>query len=529
MHLVHVEGNMKLGVSADLGPRVLVEGPNGSGKTSLLAAVELLLTGACGGGSGRKPTKLPARLVALATAGEKALNLRGTLSDGSEVVFRAAGKSMWSRSGAVVEKPIGVCLSTVLSDLLAGDPTQTLRPELIRVACANVDVANMAADRVPEVYRDVWNVAWRQALAESSSPADALADCARRLRAGMREANAGARAVESAVAADGEKEEAPTDEEVEAARKLVEVARRYEQVQVQHAALTADITRLRKALGNAPDCSDFSLALAACDGALAVQEFWASKEFEKATCLACGGAVRAEDVPKLIERLRAKADALREKSAKAVEQVRVRSNLRAAEAQLARLPELSARACSASEATERLEALLRRKGAAESRREIRRSAARYQHEAQAYKALSEAADAMVREALDGSIRGLEAWVNRHLANGEVRFVLFEDGKPACRVMWAGTVRQSKVVAPLPALSGAQQADVVRAFACAWAASSSAEVTLVAVDDVGLDKVHLTAMLDGLDMTDDGAGPSQAIVCNVHGYKIEREGWTNVRL
>ena len=82
----HVKSNVKQGVEAELSERTLIVGANGSGKTSIVQSLELVLTGTASDIEGRDLVKREGTLIKLTTDDE--LTVTATLNDAEEVCYR---------------------------------------------------------------------------------------------------------------------------------------------------------------------------------------------------------------------------------------------------------------------------------------------------------------------------------------------------------------------------------------------------------------------------------------------------------
>ena len=77
-YVKHIQSNVKKGVCAELGPRTLIVGPNGSGKTSILNSLELALGGFATDVMGRGPIRKPGDLMVLSQDGKTLDSTAGT-------------------------------------------------------------------------------------------------------------------------------------------------------------------------------------------------------------------------------------------------------------------------------------------------------------------------------------------------------------------------------------------------------------------------------------------------------------------
>lgn len=93
LYVQHVTSNAKGGVDCDLGPRTFIHGPNESGKSAVVNAVEIALTGRASDVFGRAEMAKENELIAHLAPGRKGeLYSRALLSDGSQAVWQAGVK-----------------------------------------------------------------------------------------------------------------------------------------------------------------------------------------------------------------------------------------------------------------------------------------------------------------------------------------------------------------------------------------------------------------------------------------------------
>jgi energy-coupling factor transporter ATP-binding protein EcfA2 len=83
-----IESNVKKGVKAELGPRTLIIGPNGIGKSSIVNAIELAISGRASDVIGRADVARGIDLLALTPAGDDALWAKAVLSSGEAASWR---------------------------------------------------------------------------------------------------------------------------------------------------------------------------------------------------------------------------------------------------------------------------------------------------------------------------------------------------------------------------------------------------------------------------------------------------------
>ena len=82
-HITKITSNVKKGVDIELGPKTLIVGPNGSGKTSTINSIELALCQQVTDLIGREVVKRPADIIKLTN--DKDLSVECILSDGHEI------------------------------------------------------------------------------------------------------------------------------------------------------------------------------------------------------------------------------------------------------------------------------------------------------------------------------------------------------------------------------------------------------------------------------------------------------------
>ena len=91
MHIKYIKGNVKEGVETPLGPRTLIVGENGSGKSSIVNAVELALGGFASDVNGREIVRKTSDLITLKTdkpKKEKVLSVEGVLSNDTKASWQ---------------------------------------------------------------------------------------------------------------------------------------------------------------------------------------------------------------------------------------------------------------------------------------------------------------------------------------------------------------------------------------------------------------------------------------------------------
>lgn len=114
VHVTSIRSNVKAGASCQLGAKTLIVGPNGSGKTSILNAITLALTGTAYDVAGAVSTSQAADIARHLGHGGDDLFSQAQLSDGYTVEWRRVGTTTTLPS----DSPLDV--QTLSSDLLTG-------------------------------------------------------------------------------------------------------------------------------------------------------------------------------------------------------------------------------------------------------------------------------------------------------------------------------------------------------------------------------------------------------------------------
>jgi energy-coupling factor transporter ATP-binding protein EcfA2 len=226
-----VKSNVKKGADTELGRLTLIVGPNGTGKSSIVNAVELALTGRASDVVGRVEVAKGIDLLALAPAGDDALWAKATLSDGQSVEWRCERNA---KTGGAREATHTLPASVKPSfpvrqvrEALSGSPA-TVRAWLVgRIGAAVSE--NAILNLFPEDLRAAYSDLCRPLF---GTPAQTLLDA--REAAGKQARNAAA----DAKAATALAEQTGASLAVEPTEAEVEVARR----RVREAAVAASAT-----------------------------------------------------------------------------------------------------------------------------------------------------------------------------------------------------------------------------------------------------------------------------------------------
>jgi energy-coupling factor transporter ATP-binding protein EcfA2 len=123
MHIKKVRSNVKKGCDVELGPKTLVVGKNGSGKSTIVNSVELALTARVGDVAGRVDVAREVDVMSLAKDGAHDLESLAEFDDGVVAAYRTSGSTAKAKK-ASGDKPADRCHDDVL-------PIRTLREALL--------------------------------------------------------------------------------------------------------------------------------------------------------------------------------------------------------------------------------------------------------------------------------------------------------------------------------------------------------------------------------------------------------------
>jgi len=126
IYVTHVRSNVKGGVDVVLGPKTLVVGPSGSGKSAVVNSIELALGGFASDVVGRAEVSREIDLMALAPGRDGVLTSMVELSDGTVASYEAGGEKKKAR----VRLPSGLTADDIfplraLREALLGSPATT--------------------------------------------------------------------------------------------------------------------------------------------------------------------------------------------------------------------------------------------------------------------------------------------------------------------------------------------------------------------------------------------------------------------
>lgn len=181
VYVDYVSSTMKCGCSVQLGPKTLIVGPNGSGKTTILQAIELATCGCASDLEGRNQVKQSAALARLFPEGA-AMEVTCTLSD--ETVF---SWQLSTRGEDGFKTPEHVAPVNVrwpfqeLKAILTGDAT-TVGSWLESQIIGEVKEVDLLRSLPPEVRSDVNDLAQRAQTTDFIALSKFAKDEARNLR-----------------------------------------------------------------------------------------------------------------------------------------------------------------------------------------------------------------------------------------------------------------------------------------------------------------------------------------------------------
>ena len=123
MHISKVKGNVKKGCEVEIGPKTLVVGHNGAGKSTIVNTVELALTSRVGDVAGRVDIAREADVMSLATNGATVLSATVEFDNGDTATYVTEGSTAKAKK-AVASRPVATAHDEVL-------PIRTLREAVL--------------------------------------------------------------------------------------------------------------------------------------------------------------------------------------------------------------------------------------------------------------------------------------------------------------------------------------------------------------------------------------------------------------
>lgn len=194
--VVFAEGNLKGGCRVTLGPKTLLLGPTGSGKSTVANTVELALTGRVSDIVGRREVAKEVELMTLAPDRKGVLQARLRLSDGSECLWHAGGKSKKAHHKypeGVVDVEAALPLRPVYNAVMGN--IETARKFFMQYAVGVVADADVLA-RIPVALHMLYKRATLANSLSTTTAVDRLLMALEHAKKQAREAKATAKAAE---------------------------------------------------------------------------------------------------------------------------------------------------------------------------------------------------------------------------------------------------------------------------------------------------------------------------------------------
>lgn len=491
MFIQKVRGNVKLGCDVELGEKTLVVGRNGSGKSTVVNAIELALTGRASDIAGRVDVGREADVMSLATNGASELEALAEFSDGVVAAYRTSGSTAKAKK-ATGDKPSDRCHDEVLPirslrEAVLGSAV-TARKYLLGKVSGAVTRGDIAA-MLPAQALPAWE-ALTGAMAADLPISDVLVTALETAGKQQRSAADEAKAARSAAKmVSGSYATPPAEAEIREAQKVVlaaqaaylladrqaSAAQRHEALKVKaadtiarHTAATATLATAEEALAAAPPAGNAGVLVDA------VRVNQASAEF--GACLVCGGdagalAGQRRELEAAIATTKA-AMAARSQAEAAVASARatVKSLSEQVEREALDLETIESQwepsAPSVSESSAALEAARKRlsdlEGARDSWSIVQRSESQAldaERRVAEWRLVKEALESVIGSVLDKALAGFVAAVQSRLPAGDVFDLRLRDGDR--EVVAFGLVRDGVLHT---ALSGAEWARVMAAMA-----------------------------------------------------------------
>ena len=159
LYVAKVRSNVKKGVDLELGPRVLLVGPNGSGKTSVQNAIELATNGYATDVEGRVKVKVNYALGRLGP-GDQTLWAEAELNDGTKASWKLRPNKKGGFHDPDVDVPQGVRVVFPVADVrevLSGSP-ETVRTWLMGRVASDLSEQDIL-DRLPDTLHAPYSTA----------------------------------------------------------------------------------------------------------------------------------------------------------------------------------------------------------------------------------------------------------------------------------------------------------------------------------------------------------------------------------
>jgi energy-coupling factor transporter ATP-binding protein EcfA2 len=241
MYIKKVRSNVKKGCDVELGPKTLVVGKNGSGKSTIVNSVELALTARVGDVAGRVDVAREVDVMSLAKDGAHDLESLAEFDDGVVAAYRTSGSTAKAKK-ATGDKPADRCHDDVL-------PIRTLREALLGspATARKFLMGKIATTTYADVEALIPAALWdrfHQCMPANGSVADGLVAAIEYTAKSARDASSEAKTQrEAAKLVSGGRGAPPTEAEVKNAAQALKDAR-------------AKLAAIEKAVDGAVDLED---------------------------------------------------------------------------------------------------------------------------------------------------------------------------------------------------------------------------------------------------------------------------------
>jgi energy-coupling factor transporter ATP-binding protein EcfA2 len=516
-YVKRIESNVKRGCALDLGEKTLIVGPRGSGKSSVVNAVELALTGRASDVAGRATLAAPADLWMLAPPDAVKLIAKATLSDALDlpaVWSLGKGSRPVYEGGGLGENIMPL---RAVRDAILGS-AETARKWILAVAASGK--CDLAIVPVP----------LRERLTSILSSADVrnLPIALDTAKERTRDATKRAKTIRETVKASSSGlPPPPTDAEIEASKTIGNLGG----IKAAEARLAAAKTALDTAVAEAAKLPPAAPVQFVEAGRAIATILKAHVDNDGKKCGVCGSAMDVATARFRQQALVAKVQAMLDLAQKheAVERARSEAQFEVglAERDLATLKGAAAEAQPNA-------ALVERKARWQQIKKMEAEAAALDHEAGEWSALADVLAKIVKDAVEGARRAFEARVQKFLPQS-MRFGLeLQDGdREVCRFglrrvvpLDPPQIGETDLVEEVgvlhAALSGGEWAAVTAAIA---AATMPAEGPAVVIpEDRAFDAEGLAETLAAFSAID-----AQVIVTSTVEPTKVPAGWTVIRL
>ena len=546
MHIAKVKTNVKVGADVEIGPKTLIVGRNGSGKSTIINAVELALTSRVSDVAGRTDIAREADVMALAPAGES-LVASITFDDGTQARYCVTGSTAKAKK-ADVARPSSLEYDEVLpiralKDAVLGSAVTARKYLLSKVA------GDTTRDTVAELMpTDEMKRSWAALAAtfDASTPTpDVLVAVLEKAGKSQRDATADAKAArEASKLVSGGRASPPSKDELTTATKARDAAREawMRGSEAKNAGARRDavaqeletlVPRAEAALGEAVQLGATLSNTPAPEAPHPVFPHVCAvltESLAQGECLVCGaGKPDADALTFLEQELAGYQKAVTEHAALSA---KYRAAQSSADALIARVEALEAelvRAGGSAAPAADLTALKAELDAADAAltdlrvvadawaaaRKNEAAAVEAEAAAERWKAFKSACESAVGVVLNQALARFKARVQESLPDGDVFDLRLQDGDR--EVVAFGLVRNGTLHT---ALSGAEWARVVAAMAAACVPAG--RFACLVPEERAFDPQTLTEVLEAFS-----SSPHQVILASPVKPKKTPKGWTVV--